>query len=154
MNRRACATPRRLCQPLVTRALLLGVRLWTVVMLAGCWSTTPPPVAPVAQPEPQPRIVTRPKPRGPSRCEVAIDHVVTIVQPEIDRNPMTKDKGPLLRDAAVESCLRLGWSDDTLACYDGTVDLASLRPCFQKLTDAQRDDFNQRITDVMSQPTP
>jgi hypothetical protein len=90
----------------------------------------------------------------PSHCERAIDHVVVIMQPEIDRNPTMKDRGPMLRDAAVEGCLATAWSEEALDCYDQTLDLTSLRPCFQKLTDAQRDDFNQRITDTLSQPVP
>ncbi len=60
----------------------------------------------------------------------------------------------MLRDAAVQGCLTTQWSDEALECYDQTVDLTSLRPCFQKLTDAQRDDFNQRISDTISQPVP
>jgi len=95
----------------------------------------------------------RPLP-GPSHCERAIDHVVVIMQPEIDRNPMMKDRGPLLRDAAVQGCIETAWSDESLDCYDQSIDVSSLRPCFHKLTDVQRDDFNQRITDILKQPIP
>lgn len=128
------------------------MRACWIVVVAGCWSS-PPPTRPVAQPEPPP-VSIRSKPRGPSHCERAIDHVVVVMQPELDRNQMLKDRQQQLRDAAVEGCVTTGWSEDALTCYDETADVSALRPCFDKLTDDQRTDFNQRVTDAMKQPVP
>lgn len=96
----------------------------------------------------------RSRPRGPSHCERAIDHVVAVMQPELDRNQMLKDRQQLLRDTAVEGCVTTGWSEEVLSCYDDAPDIPSLGPCRDQLTDAQRADLSQRLSDTMKQPVP
>jgi len=77
-----------------------------------------------------------------------------VMQPELDRNATLKDRRQLLRDAAIEGCLSTGWSEEALTCYDNTVDIPSLPPCFEQLSDDQRKDFNDRMTATMKQPVP
>ena len=91
---------------------------------------------------------------GPSHCARAIDHVVEVIQPELDRNPMLRDRAQLLRDAAVDSCTTTTWSEDVLTCYDEAIDMAAMQPCMAMLSDDQRADLNQRMNDMMKQPVP
>lgn len=130
------------------------MRAGWVLIIAGCWST-PRPVQP--EPEPPPVEVTgtvRARPRGPTHCERAIDHVLVVMQPAIDSDARLRDRQQMLRDAAVEGCLSTGWPTEALTCYDEVVDMSGFSTCFAKLTDDQRTDFNQRMTDTMKQPVP
>lgn len=126
-----------------------------LLIIAGCWST-PRPIQP--EPEP-PRPIeasgtVRARPKSPTHCELAIDHVLAVMQPAIDNDARLRDRQQMLRDAAVEGCLSTGWPTEALTCYDEVVDMSGFGTCFAKLTDDQRTDFNQRMTDTMKQPVP
>lgn len=110
----------------------------------------PDPVAPVESPVAAVRV----RPKAPSHCERAIDHVLVIMQPAIDSDARLRDRQQLLREAAVEGCLTTGWATEVLDCYEDVADMSAFGTCFAKLTDDQRDDFNQRMADTLKQPVP
>ncbi len=130
------------------------VRACWIVVVAGCWSTPrpaqPDPVAPTETPV----IAVRTRPKIPSHCERAIDHVLVIMQPTIDSDARLRDRQQLLRDAAVEGCQVTGWTSEVLTCYEDVADMSAFGTCFAKLTDDQRNDFNQRMEDTLKQPVP
>ncbi len=123
--------------------------------MAGCWSTPRPvPPDPVTPTETTPAVAVRSRPKTASHCERAIDHVLVIMQPAIDGDARLRERQQMLRDAAVEGCLTTGWATEVLTCYDDVQDMSAFGTCFAKLTDDQRNDFNQRMTDTMKQPVP
>jgi hypothetical protein len=131
-----------------------GVRAYWVIVMAGCWST-PRPVQPDPEPAPETSVVSaRSRTRIPSHCERAIDHVLVIMQPTIDSDARLRERQQMLRDAAVEGCLTTGWDPEVLTCYDQVSDMSAFGACFAKLTDDQRDDFNQRMEATLRKPAP
>lgn len=131
-----------------------SVRAAWIVIVAGCWST-PRPVEPepIASTEP-PVVAVRSRPKAPSHCERAIDHVLAIMQPAIDSDARLRDRQQQLRDAAIDGCMTTGWATEVLTCYDDVADMSAFGNCFAKLTDDQRNDFNQRMATTLKQPVP
>lgn len=122
--------------------------------MTGCWSTP----AAVQQPiEPSPPVETAPaaayraRPKGPSHCERAIDHVMIVMQPAID-NAGLNGKTQLLRDAALESCTVTAWTEDTMTCYDNIADTGGITTCHAMLSPDQRKDLDQRMGDAIRSP--
>ena len=101
-----------------------------------------------------PVVAIRARPKAPSHCERAIDHVLVIMQPAIDSAARWRARQQLLREPAVDGCLTTGWATEVLDCYDEVADMSAFGTCFAKLTDDQRNDFNQRMADTMKQPVP
>ncbi len=129
------------------------VRAYWVVVAAGCWTTPRPTQPDPITPEPA-GVAVRSRPKVASHCERAIDHVLVVMQPAIDNDVRLRERQLLLRDAAVEGCLTTGWGTETLTCYEEVVDMSGFSACFAKLSDDQRNDFNQRMADSLKQPVP
>lgn len=99
-------------------------------------------------------VAVRARPKAASPCERAIDHVLVVMQPTIDNDARLRERQQMLRDAAVDGCLTTSWETEVLTCYEEVVDMSGFAACFAKLTDDQRNDFNQRMADTLKQPVP
>ena len=131
------------------RASVVGL-----VFVVGCWTTSSPPREPI---EPPPQfIAVRPisLKRTPSRCENAIDHALELARPELEAIAIMKERLGLIRDAVVESCEVMQWSNDSLACFEDATVLGEMRNCQSSLTSEQTSDLSKRMSDVLTKPVP
>jgi hypothetical protein len=127
-----------------------------LLMLVGCWGSTPAPAPQDPHTPPQDPVATVRTHRKiePSKCVRAVDNAVDKFRPELDKIPGMGAREQQLRDAALLSCETTAWSDEVTTCFQTADDLGALSGCRLKLTSDQTRDLNDRMTAVMSSPMP
>lgn len=131
---------------------------FSALLLPACWSDQPA-ARPVA---PSPSLATVERPatpwpassrgplvrRAPDRCATVVAHVFELSKQELSgRLPP-----PVLEElhlSTIDSCHTTEWSDEILACYEGTSTTSETTPCYRSMTEEQRNDFEKRFSDIM-----
>ena len=128
-----------------------AIAISPISILAGCWTQTTATTPTAPPPDPQPVYVLRSHPMK-SPCEVAIDHVLEISHDDLDR--VFAEKLDVIREASIESCSEMHWSQELVQCFTDTTDNSALGPCQSMLTPDQMSDLMKRISEAMQQPPP
>ncbi|MBS1120164.1 MAG: hypothetical protein H6Q90_2392 [Deltaproteobacteria bacterium] len=128
-----------------------GCLVLVLVVVAGCWRSTPPPQPPQAGPEP---VSTAPakafRVHTATGCAAAIDRAIELSHDELERIASIKDSLQVIRDAAVDSCEAQRWSSESLTCFAHAVDSSELGSCQSQLTSEQNEDLSRRMVEAMS----
>ncbi len=116
------------------------------LLVTGCWRD-PPPAAPEPPPPVQQTATIRPRPARQTPCEVAVEHVIALVEqgPADAAFTMHKDQ---LRAVAVASCQEMQWSDDAMRCLRELPTMDDLAGCRDRMTRDQFDDVIKRVQEL------
>lgn len=129
-------------------------RFALLVLVAGCWASTPPP-APPREPEQTPPPVTSTyksrRKSEPSRCTRAIDNVLEKFRAELDRMGIMAE---LVRDAAIQSCEIAEWTDEATSCFETSTDFTAITECRKQLSGEQMKDLDTRMRDALNPTAP
>jgi hypothetical protein len=123
------------------------VKLGVVLLVAGCWTSAPPPIVEPAAAAPI--VAHRPVPRR-SPCALTVDHLIDVLHDELANLPDFADKLETIHGVAIASCEDTHWSPEVMRCFDDTVDNTALAQCQSLLTMDQTTDLARRVTEVVS----
>ena len=118
-----------------------------VLVVAGCWRD-PPPASPEAPPPPPQTATIRPRVESHTPCEVAVEHVIALVE-QSHADAMFTSRKDQLQAVAVASCEETQWSDDALVCLRELSTIDDLAICRERIT---REQFNDVINRVEGLP--
>jgi hypothetical protein len=123
---------------------------FALVLVAACWSSTPPPQQPA--PAPVPVATTTPPPARASRCATVIAHTMDLSRDQLEKLDGVRDHLDAIREAAIASCEEMHWSDEALRCYGDAPTEADVAGCGTTLTLEQNKDLGRRMMQAMGAP--
>ncbi len=126
------------------------MKLGVVLLVAGCWTSSPPRVVEPTSPSP-PIVAHRSLPRL-SPCALTVDHLIDVLHDELSSLPDFAEKLEQIHGVAIASCEETRWSPEVMRCFGDTVDNTALAQCQSLLTMDQTADLARRVTEVVSGP--
>ncbi|MCW5806356.1 MAG: hypothetical protein KIT31_28585 [Deltaproteobacteria bacterium] len=134
--------------------------LLVALVVGGCWHATPeaPGVAAVVEPPPEQtpdgsNPAWRPR-NTPSPCDASMARAFELAYDELQRVPQLRNKVDDVRHAAAASCREMGWTPETLACFDAATAGRDVIHCAGRLTPDQSNDLQRRMEAIMSGTAP
>jgi|HubBroStandDraft_6_1064221.scaffolds.fasta_scaffold53094_2 hypothetical protein len=115
------------------------------LLVAGCWHD-PPPAAPESPPPPQTATI-RPRAEPHTPCEVAVEHVIALVEQGHADSMFTSHKDQL-RAVGIASCQEMQWSEEALTCLRELPSIEELAACRERITNEQFNDVVKRVEEL------